>query len=1178
MTTRRIIYGLTLAVAGLAVTKPAAGSESWTTLPVPGSWEKQAEERRADYDGFAWYRCYVKVPGRWIAENNSRDLWANSLTLAVDSLTDAYEVFLNGQRIGGAGKLPPEYRPGKPGYRRHSIPPGLFREGRNTVAIRVYNEEGPGGFQGPAPILAGYFREIRLEGPWEFRTGDDVDWAGGGKQPLSEKVVYDQDVPATAPLQRPAELTHGASFTPEEALDKFETAEDLQVEQVLSEPTIAQPVALSFDARGRLWVVEYRQYPWPAGLTMKSRDKYYRAVYDRELPPPPYEKDSRFRGRDRISIHEDTDGDGTFDTHTTFAEGLNITTAVAQGDGGVWVLSPPQLLFYPDADRDDVPDGPPEVHLTGFGLEDTHSVVNSLTWGPDGWLYAAQGSTVTARVRQPGSDAEPVYSEGPLIWRYHPETRRYEIFAEGGGNAFSVEIDSQGRLFSGHNGGDTRGFHYMQGGYYSKGLSGKYGPMSNPYTFGLLPAMKAGGPIQRFSHACLLYEAPSLPERYHGKLFCADPLHNELILAERRRDGSTFATRDRDRPLRTDDPAFRPVALALGPDGAVYVADFYNFYIAHGQHYSGKIDPTTGRVYRLRGDSSEVHAPADLREKSTNELIDRLGHGNRRVRRTALRLLGQRRDPSSVPRLKKLLHEREGQLALEALWALHLVGHFDEKLARQGLDHPNPHVRQWTVRLAGDDGEVSDGFARLLPELAATEPNAEVRSQLACTARRLPAEQGLPLIRELLQRGEDADDAQIPLLLWWALEDKCDSDREAVLELFAEHSLWRQPLVERHILGRLMRRYAEGGRRDDLLTCARLLDLAPGRELKQTLLTGLEKALEGRSLSDAPQKLVDEIAEAGGGSLVLRLRQRQPEAIEQALEILGDAQTDPARRRELARVFSEVRVDRSVPVLWEVVQRADRAALRRAALGALASYGDPEIGRRVVRLYPELPEDLRGTAARLLASRAEWAGQLLDAIERGRIGPEALPQDVVDQLRLHPDESLQRRVAEIWGHPREERSETGNRGMAELKRIIDSGEGNLYRGKRLFAEHCGTCHRLFGDGDEIGPDLTAFDRTDTRRMLKNIVEPSAEIREGFETYLILTEGGRVVSGFPVERNEQSVVLRSADGQDVTIPRERIDRMVRQNKSLMPEDVLKSLSERDVRDLFAYLQSGQPVPD
>src|SRR5262245_54088700 len=228
---------------------------------------------------------------------------------------------------------------------------------------------------------------------------------------------------------------------PAEAATRFVIHEDLEFEQVLAEPIVRQPVFLNFDERGRMWVVQYIQYPHPAGLKLVSRDKFWRAVYDKvPLPPPKGE-----RGLDKITIHEDTNGDGTFDRHKTFIDGLNIATACVKGRGGVWVLNPPYLLFYPDADDDDVPDGDPVVHLEGFGLEDTHSVANSLCWGPDGWLYAAQGSTITGHVKRPGLDKQPVHSMGQLIWRYHPESKRYEIFADGGGHASGAANEAKGK-------------------------------------------------------------------------------------------------------------------------------------------------------------------------------------------------------------------------------------------------------------------------------------------------------------------------------------------------------------------------------------------------------------------------------------------------------------------------------------------------------------------------------------------------------------------------------------------------------------------------------------------------------------------------------------------------------------------------------------------------------------
>ena len=237
------------------------------------------------------------------------------------------------------------------------------------------------------------------------------------------------------------------------------------IEQVLAEPVVRQPVSLSFDERGRIWVVQYLQYPDPG----RVKDDEPRQRLARRLRQSAAAAAASLSRRwTRSRIHEDTDGDGVFDRHKTFVEGLNIVTSVARGRGGVWVMNPPYLLFYPDKNNDDVPDGDPEVRLSGFGLEDTHSVANSLRWGPDGWLYGCQGSTVTANIMVYGADGQPtqrkpIYSQGQNIWRYHPETRRYEVFAEGGGNAFGLEIDAKGRIFSGHNGGNTRGLSLHAG-------------------------------------------------------------------------------------------------------------------------------------------------------------------------------------------------------------------------------------------------------------------------------------------------------------------------------------------------------------------------------------------------------------------------------------------------------------------------------------------------------------------------------------------------------------------------------------------------------------------------------------------------------------------------------------------------------------------------------------------
>src|SRR6266849_2951913 len=232
-------------------------------------------------------------------------------------------------------------------------------------------------------------------------------------------------------------------FTPADALKRMKASDGFEVQLVASEPMIRQPVTMSFDDRGRLWVIQYLQYPNPAGLKPVKVDQYLRTVYDRVPEPPPRGP----RGADQITIYEDTHRDGRFHKVKDFVAGLNLASGMAIGHGGVFVVQPPYLLFYPDRNGDDIPDSDPEVLLTGFGMEDSHAFANSLQWGPDGWLYGAQGSTVTAKIRGIS------FQQG--IWRYHPLTKEFELFAEGGGNTWGLDFDERGNAIAGTNFGSV---------------------------------------------------------------------------------------------------------------------------------------------------------------------------------------------------------------------------------------------------------------------------------------------------------------------------------------------------------------------------------------------------------------------------------------------------------------------------------------------------------------------------------------------------------------------------------------------------------------------------------------------------------------------------------------------------------------------------------------------------
>lgn len=984
---------------------------------------------------------------------------------------------------------------------------------------------------------------------------------------LNQRIPPAEVVPKVEPPKPP----QTASLSPAESLQRFHVADDLEIQQVLAEPVVKQPVFLNFDERGRMWVVQYLQYPSPAGLQMLSRDNVWRAVYDKVPPPPP----KHFPGADKITIHEDTDGDGVFDRHTTFLDGLNICTAVCRGRGGVWVMNPPYLLFYADKNNDDIPDGDPEVHLAGFGLEDTHSVANSLRWGPDGWLYAAQGSTVTGHMTRPGLDKEPfLHTMGQLIWRYHPETRRFEVFAEGGGNAFGVEIDSQGRIFSGHNGGDTRGFHYVQGAYLQKGFD-KHGPLSNPYAFGYFPQMPHTR-VARFTHNFVIFDGPGFPDRYTGKLFGVEPLQGRVVFSEIQPDRSSFKTRDLGYAITNADTWFRPVDIKLGPDNALYIADWYDGQVNHYRNNEGHLDKDHGRIYRLQAKDAKPAKPTDFGRISTTALVDLLASPGRSDRQTALRLLGDRKDKTVIPTLTKMVADSTGQRALEALWALNLCGGFTDEIALQTLAHQEPQVRLWTVRLLGDAMNVSPKISARLAELAISEPSLEARGQLASTARRLPARDALPIVRNLLGHDEDAEDNRLPLLLWWAIESKAENDRDLVVQLFSDPALWRRPLVQNHLLERVMRRYATAGTRRDLLTCAKLFQMSPGPEQNTRLMAGFEAAFKGRPMPSLPVELSGAIARTGGETIALGLRLGRPEAVRQAIKLIADETADKNQRLEYIRILGEVKQPQAVPVLVKIIGQPDARTLHQAALSALQPYDDSAIGGAVLASFGQLGPDARTAALALLASRPAWSLQLLETVETGQIAKTSVSQDAISRLKQHRAPRIIELVNKHWGRETKPATAEMKTKIDQLTGVIRKGTGSPYEGQKLFGTACAACHKLFGQGGQIGPDLTTFKRDDLDNMLLSIVNPNAEIREGYENHLVTTKDGRTLSGFLADKDQRVVVLRGIDGVNITLPQDEIQEMKAAGLSLMPEGLLDSLTEQQIRDLFAYLRSTQPL--
>lgn len=953
----------------------------------------------------------------------------------------------------------------------------------------------------------------------------------------------------------------------EQAVKAFALRDGLQIELMASEPAVSQPLFLSWDSRGRMWVVQYRQYQYPAGLKVIRFDQHLRAVFDRVPDPPPHGTP----GADKITVFEDTDGDGHYDTHKDVITGLNIATSVQVGNGGIWVLNPPYLLRYPDADRDDVPDGDPEVHLSGFGLQDTHSVANSLLWGPDGWLYGCNGSTTVGDVSS--AVTKGVRFQGQCVWRYHPDTKIFEIYAEGGGNTFSLDIDSQGRVFTGTNGGNTRGWYFPQGSYSNKNW-GKHGPLTNPYAFGFFPPMKFEGDGRRFPQAFCIYEGGLLPTEYDGSIVAPNALHNLVWNSERIPDGSTYRTVDQANLVETADRWFRGVYGGVGPDGAVYVADWYDTRLSH----VSPIDDwhkSSGRVYRvIPAGATAAYKEGDLETMASEALLDRLTHPNKWVRQRAALTLGWRDDKSITARL---IERVEKQQSLEALWALNLMGELTSERAGQWLENDNPHIRRWVVRLLGDRHESHAGLA----SLAATDQDVQVRSQLASTAKRLSTPDALPIIGALLARDEDLSDPHMPLMIWWALEAHAES-WPLVESMVSDAELWKLPIFDQQIASRLMQRYAAAGSNQDLQHCARLLELAPDDESRGRLMTGLNRAFQGRALPELPGPLAAALdayqSELGDSGLVLGLRQGNKESIAQAIAALKNSSTDLGLQTELAKTMGEVDLPETVSTLISLAtgRSTSESALQRVAMQSLAQYDNDSIPKSLIGSFGSRISDehgLRSTACRTLASRPAWALALLTELNEWRLRRDQVPADVIQQLRTYQDENIVAAVEQAFGKAIDISKTEQVAEYKRLKTLLSSGQGDPEAGRLHFTKRCANCHQLFGDGKKVGPPLDGYERGNLNFWLNSIVDPSLEIREGFQSYLVVTLDGRAITGMIAAQDPKTVTLRNADNQLTVVSRDDIEELRALATSLMPADVLKEMNDQELKDLFAYLSLG-----
>jgi putative membrane-bound dehydrogenase-like protein len=952
----------------------------------------------------------------------------------------------------------------------------------------------------------------------------------------------------------------------------------LEISRWVAEPDVVDPVGLAFDAAGVAYVAECRDYPsgaGPGGATQSS-----------------------------VRRLEDVDGDGRPERVTQFAIGLSYVTSVLPWRDGLLVLAPPQILFLRDTDGDGRADSR-EVLIEGLTRGVSDSLANNLRYHLDGRVHVANGGNGGRLVsrRRPG---DAVNIEGS-DFAFDPDTGEIWVTAQTGGG-FGLVSDEWGRWFTTYN------INHIQHRFLSRPAALRNGAFPNiPITGGIsdhgdmaeifpisVPATRPNHPEQagHFSAAggmgvCL---SSAFPEDLQASVFVGDVVgnlvHRDVIV----REGPVFrATRAPEESasefLASSDPAFRPVALEAGPDGALYLADMQRDVIEHPDYLPAKVRETMnlragddrGRLYRITPKGGLRPVQSRLDRMTPAELVERLGHPDQWWRLNAQRLLQERKPASAIPLLKDMASTDGRPLArLHALWTLRAMGALAVKDVARGLTDGHPGVRENCLQIAESLLPEASDLHPLVVRLA-QDADPRVRFQAAQTLGFVGTDLASGTLRELYRN--DAESA-------WSRRAALTSMQPSTPRLFLMRFLLESGFRFGASPGRIqiLRELGEmmavnaAGRADDLFWLLDHVDATLAVEARVAVLQGVEAGL-ARSAPRIrlPESTRGHLARlASGGSpneliaawrLLVRFGVVPGVAFERAVSAAARGALDPARP-VAARVGDisvlEVGSPAQVAVpLSDLLGDSQLPDIQTAAFDVLQRVNPADLGSILVRQWPSLWPGVRGRAAALLAERKDLHEALMGAVETGTIRPGELNLDLEQRRRLLRSAAppIRERAAKFWSD-----EEYSNRKaiVADLLGKVPA-HGDASRGRKVFEEACSRCHKAGGAGMNVGPDLAGSAHRSVEDLLSNILDPNMAMNPAFVAYAVEQTEGETVVGLLAGQNPDSVVLVQASEQRVVIPRAKVKSIRSTGQSLMPEGLESGRSPQDLRDLIAFIR-------
>ncbi|MBI3851782.1 MAG: ThuA domain-containing protein [Verrucomicrobia bacterium] len=997
----------------------------------------------------------------------------------------------------------------------------------------------------------------------------------------------------------------GGPTAPEKAAAKLEVHPDFTIKLVAAEPLINKPIALDWDAAGRLWVAETPEYPNgrrgikpdQSAAAWKDHGGLYDTPGRQERP-----------AHDRISILRDTNGDGRMDKKDVFYEGLELVTGFVFYRDGVIVSQAPDILWLRDTNGDGKADKVEKLY-TGLGTFDTHAVINNLRWGYDGWIYATHGYSGSDHVRNGVGDKDLGRINSGVV-RFKPDGSAFEQYCSKGGNTWGLDFGWDNELFfTQPTSGDLLMNVVLPESVLARGKVGnttsfkvvKKSPKSFPLMKSENLAYVQIDFVGSFTAAagCAIYDGGTWPDEWRYSYFTTEPtiniVHHEVVTPE---GVSYTANKTREAEfIGSHDLWFRPIETRIGLDGALYILDFYNQAVIHNDTRGPKHnnvnaavrpdrDHYFGRIWRVDHKLAKTISVPRLDKQAIGQLIGSLAHPNRSVRGTAARLLREKGVGEKLVAFKGMTKaSSQGPHAqIAALNTLGVLGKLDAEQLIAAMNDNDPMVRKNALQIAAENSTRFVDASKLTLSIFGHLKDPDHRTRLAA----ITALAAFPVTYEIAQKligiYPELEDP-------WSQSAVVAAAFKSPVEFIDAAMAVTNPDAIKSLVVELSRQVAA---KQDAELAAQLVLLMANKPpsadaLKASVFETLVKGLKAETVpawTSELQKAFQSLLASGnptvpGAALPLVARWDRNGALAGDVKSLvakltsqlnDSGQPDEQRAQVVTSLLAVRQMNAEVlPSVVKILGSSSSPALQRRVIESLGATADPSVGSLLVEAYPKLATAEQDAVFGQLIKRADWSVALVEALKKGEINLATLGPAAIHRLRTHSDNAVAQRANAVIDELRGPEVKEKNELIAKFTPLVEK-PGNVENGHKLFTQNCATCHKFNGEGKDVAPDLTGMGAHGAAELLVHVLDPNRVVEPTFISYSVETKDGESFDGIIARENKTAVMLRNASG-DVEVKTTDIKSRRNTGLSLMPNG-FEALGGDGLRDLLGYICAGE----